>query len=86
MMPVLGAPRAKRRAPRLAYIKSLAPLFCAFIAFTLALTSYAFLSQIRSPAAVHHLGWQAWEAIEIDSDSNATTTTTASLRLDVWVR
>jgi len=70
-------------------LKSLLPILLIFLAFALALTSYAFLGRIRSPVAAHHLGWQAWEPIELAShkdNSSDGSGSIASLRLDTWVR
>ncbi|KAL7419143.1 Phosphatase dcr2 [Cryptotrichosporon argae] len=85
------------RPPRLATLRSSAPLVILLLGFCFFLSSYSLLSHFRGPAQKQHLGWQSWDVIEVlagasgsqdvETDAASNTTDTSygpSIPLDDW--
>lgn len=70
-------PRLKTESPayrvshRFGYIRSSLPFLALIIIFSISLASYSLLSHFASPASKQRIGWQAWDVVEIHSQSSA---------------
>lgn len=99
-MPQLIPDYPGHKPPRWRYLRSFLPVIVLILLFFF-LSSYSLLSHSKSPAAKQHIGWQAWDVVDMTSqteegdneevgnetgNSNGTDTTfIPSIPLDNWV-
>lgn len=99
-MPQLIPDYPGHKPPRWRYLRSFVPVIVLILLFFF-LSSYSLLSHSKSPAAKQHIGWQAWDVVDMTSqteegdneevgnetgNSNGTDTTfIPSIPLDNWV-
>ncbi|ODO07841.1 hypothetical protein I350_03420 [Cryptococcus amylolentus CBS 6273] len=85
-MPRLSHDYPGYRPPRIQYLKSFLPVvalvFILSFALSFALSSYSLLSHSKSPAAKQHLGWQAWDLVDMAASGSAEEDTDLSLSND----
>lgn len=100
-MPQLVPDYPGHKPPRWGYVRSFLPVIALILLFSFFLSSYSLLSHSKSPAIKQHIGWQAWDVVDMtsqkevegneDSDtgignSNGTETNfIPSIPLDNWV-
>lgn len=100
-MPQLVPDYPGHKPPRWGYVPSFLPVIALILLFSFFLSSYSLLSHSKSPAIKQHIGWQAWDVVDMtsqkevegneDSDigignSNGTETNfIPSIPLDNWV-
>ncbi|WVQ91834.1 hypothetical protein IAS59_005638 [Cryptococcus gattii] len=66
-MPQLVPDYPGHKPPRWGYVRSFLPVIALILLFSFFLSSYSLLSHSKSPAIKQHIGWQAWDVVDMTS-------------------
>lgn len=64
-MPQLVPDYPGHKSPRWGYVRSFLPVIALILLFSFFLSSYSLLSHSKSPAIKQHIGWQAWDVVDM---------------------